>query len=259
LYCGRAITETLLASDSLEAKTVFVSAGLGVVSRFEEVPPYGLTVTNGHDDSIGSRIKGHFEAALWWNALAQAKGTKRPLASLIEREGARLMLIAMPGTYLEMIIDELADLSRKTLKAIRLIGPRRREELPEFLQPSWLPYDSRLDSPKSGVNGTASDFPHRALRHFALHVLPANGKGSREAHAADVEASLSHFKVYVRPRGRSLPDEELLAVIRKLWPRLGGRRTLMLRELRDAAGIACEQKRFQRLATRIERSLHAKG
>jgi hypothetical protein len=153
-----------------------------------------------------------------------------------------------------MIVDELSGLSPRVRAKLRVIGPRRREDLPIELRPQWLPYNSRLDSPKSGMNGTASDFPHRALRHFALRVLSRNLTGSAAAHAKDVDTSLCRLKPYVRPRGRNATDAEVLRAIKGMWARLDGRRNLMLRELRDKLGLACEQKRFQLLANEFGES-----
>jgi hypothetical protein len=257
LYCGRAMTETLRTVDALHAQTAFVSAGLGVVPQNQKVPSYSLTASSGHLDSVSGRIVGHYDPARWWQSLARAQGSERPLAEFIECHHPRLVLVAMPASYVAMVVHELAELAPKVRTRVRLIGPRRLEDLPEYLHSLWLPYDARLDNPKTGINGTASDFPHRALRHFALHILPQNPRGTSTAHAAAVETAMSRFKAYVRPRGRNTTDENLIRMIKKMWVRHGGRRTPMLRDLRDNARLACEQRRFQRLAHQYEKSLRA--
>jgi hypothetical protein len=255
LYCGRAVTETLEAANTLGASTAFISAGLGVVTENQRVPSYSLTASPGYPDSVGRRVLGAYDPTEWWRALSEAQSTGLTLKKLVSPPSVKLVLVAMPTSYMSMIVNELSSLSPRFRAKLRVIGPRRKEELPIELRSQWLPYNSRLDSPKSGMNGTASDFPHRALRHFALRVLGRNLAGSASAHAKDVDASLCRFKPYVRPRGRTATDTEVLRAIKGMWSRLDGRRNLMLRELRDKLRLACEQKRFQILANEFEESL----
>jgi len=257
LYCGRAVTETLKAGEAVGAEVAFLSAGLGIVEQYQQVPSYSLAASPGYPDSVGNRITGTYDAAAWWVALAKAQGTGRPLARFIERRGSKLTLVAMPASYLVMVAQDLADLPAKTLRTVRIIGPRRREEIDPRLQDNWLPYDARLDSPKTGMNGTASDFPHRALRHFVLQVLPKHTNSSAESHAAAVEKALSKFKAYVRPRGQKSSDEAVVSAIVTMWKKHSGRRSSILRELRSELNIACEQSRFRKLADKVEAKLNA--
>lgn len=257
LYCGRAIRETLEAGEAMGAETVFVSAGLGIVPQYQRIPSYSLTASPGHPDSISDRVRGSCDPASWWQALARAQGSKRPLAEFLESRSAGLVLVAMPASYLAMVAHEFADLSTNILRTVRIMGPRRREDVLASLRPCWLPYDARLDSRRTGVNGTASDFPHRALRHFALRVLPNNWHGARQSHADAVEKSLSKFKAYVRRRGQSASDEEVISEIVTLWTKHRGRRAGILRELRSKRKIACEQSRFRSLADQVAARFNA--
>jgi hypothetical protein len=257
LYCGRAVTESLKAGQAVGAEVAFLSAGLGIVEQYQKVPAYSLTASPGYPDSVCDRITGQYNAASWWTALAKARRVERPLTEFIENRGSLLTLVAMPASYLGMVAHELADLPPKSLRTVRIIGPRRREEIDLRLQDNWLPYDARLDSPKTGMNGTASDFPHRALRHFVLHVLPKNKRGSSESHADAVENALSRFKAYVRPRGQSTSDDDVISAIVTVWKKHSGRRSSILRELRSELNIACEQSRFRKLADKVEVKLDA--
>jgi hypothetical protein len=257
LYCGRAVTETLKAGEAVGAKIAFLSAGLGIVEQYQEVPSYSLAASPGYPDSICERITGGYDAASWWGALATARGIERPLARFIESRRSPLTLVAMPASYLGMIAHDLAELSAKALRTVRIIGPRRREDIDAKLQDNWLPYDGRLDSPKTGMNGTASDFPHRALGHFVLNVLPKNKGGSSQCHVDAVEKALSKFKAYVRPRGQSASDDEVISAIATVWKKHGGRRSSILRELRSELNVACEQSRFRKLANKVEAKLNA--
>jgi hypothetical protein len=257
LYCGRAVTETLKAGEAVGAEIVFASAGLGIVEQYQEVPAYSLAASPGYPDSVCDRVIGKYDSASWWGALAKAQRIERPLARLIKRRRSRLTLVAMPASYLAMIVQELSDLPPETLKTVRIIGPRRREEIDARLQDNWLPYDARLDSPETGLNGTGADFPHRALVHFVLNVLPKTTGGSSLCHADAVENALARFKAYVRPRGQSASDDDVISAILTIWKKHSGRRSSILRELRSELNIACEQSRFRKLADKVAAKLNA--
>ena len=257
LYCGRAVTETLEAGKAVGGEIGFLSAGLGIVLQFQQVPAYSLTASPGYPDSVSARITGPYDPAAWWCALAKAQRVSRPLAGFIERRRSKLTLVAVPTGYLDMVAEDLADMPTKSLQTLRIIGPRRREEVREKLQAYWLPYDGRLDSPESGLNGTASDFPHRALRHFVSCVLPQDRRGSCHSHVDGVENALSRFKKYVRPRGISASDDIVRSAIARVWKKHSGRRGCILRELRSELNIACEQSRFRKLADQVEAKLNA--
>ena len=255
LYCGRAVTETLQAASILNAEVVFLSAGLGVVPQTQQVPAYNLTSSPGLPNSIGPRLSEPYSPAQWWQALQSARGVRNALAHAIQEREPALVLTVLPASYLGMVGTELESLPAPMRARLRIIGPRRAEEVPVGLRPHWLPYDWRLDSPKTGFNGTTADFPHRALRHFVTE-LPANGISfSVEQHQKLVEKALSPFKPYVPTRGAPASDEEVLVVIRGLWEKFDGNRSRILRELRANSGIACEQSRFRRLADRFEGKL----
>lgn len=257
LYCGRAVTETLEAGKSVGGEVAFLSAGLGIIEQYQKVPAYSLTASPGYPDSVSDRITGPYDSASWWKALAKAQRVSRPLTRFIERRRCQLTLLAVPTGYLGMVAADLADLSAKSLRTVRVIGPRRREEVDERLQANWLPYDGRLDSPETGLNGTASDFPHRALRHFVSYVLPKDRGGSCESHAYAVEKALSRFKVYVRPRGQGASDDAVAVAIARVWKKHDGRRSSILRELRSELNIACEQSRFRKLANQVAAKINA--
>lgn len=253
LYCGRAVTETAKVAQALAAEVAFVSAGLGIVRWEDSVPAYNLTSSGRLADSIGQRLTEPYSPARWWSALSHARGG-RGLSALVRSLNPRLILAALPASYLELVGDELEVLPEAFQRSLRILGPRRASEVPIGLQRYWLPYDGRLDCPKSGFNGTAGDFPHRALRHFSQHLAEAGLGGSLTAHREWVESALSAWRPYVRTQGTTVSDEAVLKVIAGLWEKCEGRRTRVLRELRDNSGIACEQSRFRRLADRFEES-----
>ncbi len=255
VYCGRVVTEALKATELLRADLSFVSAGLGLVGWQENIPSYNLTVAPGAPDSIQDRIQGAFSPGAWWKGLLKARGVQGTLDAAIKACDGDLILLALPASYLAMLEEALVALKPETLTTLRIIGPRRETDLPGPLRGQWLPYDARLDNPKSGFNGTASDFPQRALHHFVSVVLKGKTDGSVEKHRDRVDGLLKGLKPYVRSCGEQTTDDKLLKVLKQLWTRHSGVRSRMLRDLRDNTGLACEQKRFQRLVSQYEESL----
>ena len=53
------------------------------------------------------------------------------------------------------------------------------------------------------------------------------------------------------PKRPSVDDATVRAVIKRLLPTIGRRRSVMLRHLRTVEGIACEQSRFNRLFSEV--------
>lgn len=239
----------------LQAKVAFLSAGLGVVRQTELVPAYDLTAASGVANSIANRLTELYEPARWWGALMAAHKGKRSIARLLDARKPALILCALPTSYLQLVGVELESLPASVRQQLRIIGPRRLTEVPMSLRSQWLPYDDRLDSPESGLNGTTADFPHRALRHFVCHARADLLWGPIAEHRKLVENALHRLKPYVRTRGVTVPDRKVLEVIGSLWAKCGGHRTRILREIRARSGIACEQRRFKRLADQYEKAL----
>jgi hypothetical protein len=252
LYCGRAITETLRSARALAADVAFFSAGLGIVTREQCVPTYSLTSSLRNADSIDGRLTEPYSPSSWWRSLLKARKQEGVFTRLVEERRPALILLALAPGYLSMVREDLECVAPKFRSAMRILGPRRAEEVPEALRNQWLPYDDRLDSPSSGFNGTTADFPHRALRHFADRIFRLEGSQSIEVHRRLVEASLRELKPYVRTRGVTASDVQVLAAMKELWKKCAGNRSRVLRELRSHSGIACEQGRFRRLADRFE-------
>lgn len=255
LYCGRAVTEALAAADALQSVLYFVSAGLGVVATDDRVPSYNLTVAPSNPDSVLPRLPDGSTSLSWWSALNSARGTPRPIAARV-LASTGLALLAMPGTYLEFLTDELVALPPTARARLRILGPRRSAGLPELLRAQWMPYDRRLEA-RRGFAGTESDFPQRALRHFAVHVFSADPHAPADAHAAAVNRSLGTRSIRRRVPGRRMTDDEIRPVIRRLLREQDGHRGRILRELRRTLRIACEQSRFKRLADQLEEATRA--
>lgn len=246
LYIGRGLVEARHASKELHADLLIVSAGLGLVPEHELVPAYSLTVAMGDPDSIALKVNSEITSGDWWRALRQALG--RPRGFLTDLFAARtgIAVLALPGTYLELITDELLALPESSLARVRIVGPPRgtiRTELADF----WMPYDARFDGLGGPNPGTRGDFAQRAARHFAEEILCRFPDATPTAHGHLVEQCLQSLKPADRPKRIAGSDAELIAVIRDLLPKSGGRSGETLRLLRRHAGRACEQGRFRRL------------
>lgn len=246
LYIGRGLVEARRAATAVGADLRIVSAGLGLVDARAAVPAYSLTVAGGDPDSIAYKVESGFAPGDWWRALQRALNMPEgALADLLSsRRG--LAILGLPSTYLELITDELRAMPMEVLSRVRIIGPPRASVRAELAH-VWMPYDARFDGEGSPNPGTRGDFAQRAARHFAEEVVCRAPEATPADHAEMVERCLEPLAPSGHPRRVAGSDAELIAVIRELLPRSGGRSGETLRLLRRHAGRACEQGRFRRL------------
>ncbi|NKQ80378.1 hypothetical protein C3Y90_23895 [Rhizobium sp. UPM1134] len=252
LYCGRSFVEATKAAQIAQAKLHIVSAGLGVVDGEQSVPAYDLTVSKGSPDCILDKLHDGRTESEWWNGL----GGSKMLHEVFGRT-EHLIVIALPSPYLRMIAPTLTELPDSTCERIRIVGGRDVRGLSPSLESARLPYDDRLDGPQSPLRGTRSDFASRALRHFVEAILSNAPLGTAEVHAKLVESELATWERPIAKLGVRKSDADLKSIVRENWARADGQTTKLLRLLRDELNIACEQKRFARLAAEIreERAL----
>lgn len=252
LYNGRGSLEAKLASDAVNASHWFVSAGLGLISANECVPSYDLTVSGTGPNQIRRKVlDSDFTTQAWWCELAKRRRPYRTLARLIEESSPNNIVLALPTNYLRMVLGDLCNTNPKDLKRVRLIGPPK-SDVPVNLQPIWMPYDSRLDTKKSPLPGTRSDFPQRAARHFLEHVWPYSTNDSALKHARVVEEFISSLPYPSVPKRKQLDDIAIQKIIERRWLKAEGRSSRMLRILRDDEKIACEQSRFRNLFNEVK-------
>lgn len=248
LYAGRAFTEVLAAHPTLTGGGYILSAGLGLVALEERAPGYSLTVAGRDPDNILRKIAGQSPSSSdWWQALTGELGASWPLSRLIQDSSDTLFILALPSTYLELVQEDLGQLSRGAVSRLRIIGlPSLRRSLPESIRGSLISYDERLEA-DSGWTGTRSDFPQRAARHFLSAILPASESDSIDEHASRVSDFLSRLSRPATPIRQRHTDDALREIIRDMWDESEGRVTNGLRLLRREKKIACEQSRFKRL------------
>lgn len=256
IYMGRAFSEARRVTAMLGGALHIVSAGLGVVSAEEQIPSYNLTVADGVASlkpllaQLGKRPRD------WWSALTTELGEQRSIRALLECNPDALVLFALTGSYIALVEEDLASLTREQFGRVRIITSDHGQSLvPPQARHVVLPYDDRLEG--SSYAGTRTDFPQRALRHFVEmlsgHKLPIDD--AKEV----VSAAMFALKKPVIPVRERKTDSEILMLLRKNWHRFDGASTQLLRYLRDEALVACEQSRFRNLWSHLRQDLTTKG
>jgi DGQHR domain-containing protein len=251
LYAGRGFKEALAVVEAFNTDLWIVSAGLGLVHGDDEVPSYDLTLAAGTDSSILSKVTdGSFDAARWWSDMGRRRRPKRSLYALLSSRPNGHVVISLPGSYLDLIQDDLLSTGTLALRKVRLVGPLDLERVAPRLRPLIMPYDDRLNGPTSPLKGTRADFPQRAARHFLQEACADGLSDDPEEDAERVRASLRELVWPEQAVRRQLGDDDIVEVILSRWDRAAGQSTKMLRLLRDEEGIACEQGRFIQLFKR---------
>jgi hypothetical protein len=243
-YTGRGHRHASAAAERYGASHLVMSAGLGFVRAGDDIPAYQLTFKKGEEDSILPHLLDPDGIIEWWAALERQSPWARRLEA--EWEGTGLIVIALPTDYLQVLPPLLNRLPPSAWPRLRLINASPAASLPEVLRPYHLPYDARFDGPDNADAGIGSDFLGRAAGHF-LALLRGAAEGSIDLHRERVEDVLKAMRPAERRRGRSVSDEAIIEVIRSELDRAGPGSGRILRRFRDELGIACEQKRFQRL------------
>lgn len=243
-YSGRSFAEARHISANLGAELFVLSAGLGIVAADELVPHYDLTVVDGSNSVRPLLSSLGMKASDWWAALLAAFGNQRSVRSLVETHPHCLVLVALPASYLEMVAEDLEELSDSELKRVRIFSSSKgRSVVSDRVRSVVLPYDDRLEG--SQFPGTRNDFAQRALRHFT-ETLGAHRLPLQNAEHAVLTAltAMSPRQVPIRARKT---DEEIMKLLTLKWGKFDGSSARLLRYLRDDALVACEQSRFRNL------------
>jgi hypothetical protein len=243
-YVGRSFAEARHISANLEAELFVLSAGLGIVAADELVPHYDLTVVDGSNSVRPLLSSLGMKASDWWAALLAAFGNQRSVRSLVETHPHCQVLVALPSSYLEMVAEDLEELSDSELKRVRIFSSSKgRSVVSDRVRNVVLPYDDRLEG--SEFPGTRNDFAQRALRHFT-ETLGAHRLSLQNAEHAVLTALAAMTPRQIPVRARKT-DEEIMKLLTLKWGKFDGSSTRLLRYLRDDALVACEQSRFRNL------------
>ena len=251
IYGGRGFQEAVAAAERLNARLLVVSAGLGLIDAFAEVPAYACTIVTDLEDSVSSRVEGAFTPVDWWSAITATTPFGMTLLDVVvEQEG--LILAALSEAYIDMVSAAFLSLPENILLRTRFFTRAPTARLAPGLRPLIMPYDERLDGPDSPIPGTLADFAARALRHFA-DVIDDSDRGTAIEHAGAVSSALAGWRYPIKVSRARCDDEALLTLLRKHWDDQGG---CSLQRVRHEFNIACEQGRYATLA-RIVRSERA--
>lgn len=254
-YCGRSFREAEASATFLKCPLYVVSAGLGIVNADRSVPVYSLTVSSGSTNSISSKVYDFTSTNAWWSKIAKGNPFGFSLSETLEQHPNDLILIALSRPYIELLQDELLDVSIHRQHKLRFFGKKLNSALPASLDNNWMPYDDRLDCAGPGYSGTQTDFAQRALRHFVTQVLNKNQDGDSSVHRMTVLEHLSPLERRETPNRQRLNDQEIGIVIRNNWAYGKGQSSALLRIIRRDLGIACEQSRFQSIYHKVKDSM----
>ena len=119
VYMGRGFTEARRVAAALEGTLHIISAGLGVVDAADPIPSYDLTVSDGSNSL--KPLLNHLgqEPGDWWAALTAELGGQHSVNALLERHADALALFALPGSYVALIAQDLASLTKSQISRIR--------------------------------------------------------------------------------------------------------------------------------------------
>jgi hypothetical protein len=239
-YAGRAFGLAVETARMSNARLYVLSAGLGLLPAERPIPVYGLTVSEGHTESVASKVLGEFDPAAWFSRLLSWP-ISDDWQDVAKRKSGRI-LVAMSRPYAEMVGESLSRVPPKMFGRLRIFGASLETVLPVSLRPAIAPYDERLNVI---FPGTRSDFSQRAMLHFARSIAVRPSAG-READFAAVTSALRNLPLPKTVRRPRLSDEEIVALISKRL-RMQSGAARMLAALRHDEGVACEQSRFGRL------------
>lgn len=255
VYCGRSFREAESTSRDLSCPLYVVSAGLGIVDSNMSVPIYDLSVSSSSGDSVLNKITNEISPKAWWSHISRNNPFGTSLNNILSNHPDELVLIALSRTYLDLLKEELTKCTLPQQSRLRFFGKILPSSLPSQLIKNWMPYDDRIDSIGEAFSGTQSDFPQRALRHFASKVLINSVDSTVEKHRAMVLDALSYGVHRERPRRQRLTDPQIAKVILNNWKKGKGQSSLLLRILRDDLNTACEHKRFTRIFYSVKAGL----
>lgn len=255
VYCGRSFREAEATSRDLNCPLYVVSAGLGIIDSNMSVPIYDLSVSSSTGESVLKKICTKISPKAWWSQISRNNPFGTSLNRILSNHPDELVLIALSRTYLDLLKEELTKCTVPQRSRLRFFGKILPSSLPSQLINNWMPYDDRLDSIGKEFSGTQSDFPQRALRHFASKVLVSSGDSTIENHSAMVLDALSYGIHRERPRRQRLTDPQIAQVILNNWKKGKGQSSLLLRIIRDDLNTACEQKRFTRIFYSVKAGL----
>ena len=245
VYGGPAVASAARAATALDCDLYFVSAGMSLVDGDQAIPGYDLTISSDSASAPAPVRAGSATPSEWWLALNKAYGVSNPFASVMRKYDG-LILVALPNTYLRMVEPNLLALTAANRKRLRLLT-MGRPSLAADLQSQVLGYDARLDDLAGAPRGTQSSAVQRALLHFVSLLKRRPEQTDINVQRRWVSGALARTVARERPSRTVQTDAQIAKWIRNQDSRGERAQSVLLRMLR-AAGFACEQNRFRRIA-----------
>lgn len=241
LYSGSSFRRVRQLGLSIDRPVWVISAGLGLVSAEQLIPPYDLTLSSASAASLPNRILGDFRHDAWWE-LVQTSPFANTLSSIFDSQHQSRVLVALTKPYAQLIGNALATMPLELRSRLRVFGPGIVASLPQALRSQVLYYDQRLDSISPGIK---LDAAARALVHFGelTAQIPIT---TVEDDQALIELALEPIQVQPGIQRVRWDDDTLREHLRP-WASQGLPLKAALRRLRDDSRVSCEERRFRRL------------
>lgn len=229
-----------------------MSAGYGLVEATVQVHPYAAAFSPGHRDCVippeypGGVITG-FQT--WWKGMAAWRGPSnlrapRTITELFARNSRATFLVIASELYLRAVWDDLVQAATK-LKPHRggglcivSAGTKDFGPLAEFA----MPVDARM---QGSLGGARRSLNVRMARRLISWMAPG---ASATMLKQRCDRAMKGVEVSIQPRRPKCSDDEIISFIRRQAVRVAKpSASSLLRQFRDEAGRACEQRRFSRL------------
>jgi len=245
LYLGRSVKDVLAVRENLQAKLLFISAGLGLVEDSTPIPSYNLSASDPNGPLLKALGKMGVTTQHWWGLL----NDENPISARINNCANTIFWLSLPSSYLNLIDTDLNQIHEDAVARLRIFtSPTGVRRLNERLQTACLPYDERLNGiPKFA--GTRNDFPQRALRHFVTAIFRDDLSLAESKKL--VSNALKSCSIPRAVKGKRATDDFLVSLIADYRSRTDLSATRMLRILRDELKVSCAQSRFVMLWNRV--------
>lgn len=254
LYAGQSVSAAFAAEDLFNAKLHFVSAGLGVIKATTKVPAYDLTIVKTGPGPF-CNLDIPYEPHRWWDLLNGEFGKTEPIANLVRRNDAPVIM-ALSATYLSMIEKDVLTLSDRQIQKIRLIVTPN-VKLHKRLIGQAIEYDARVNQLKGSMNGSMASLIQRSALHFISLIHDEHMHEDAATHRNIVQQVLSAAPAPMKKATRmQKTDVEIQKLIVKMPKTSRKSASQALRTLREEYFVACEHKRFQALFHAINATSH---
>ena len=238
-WCQAIATEKVSPSRS---KLWVISAGLGLLSADEAISNYSATFVNNEPDSVAPDLSGKTD---WWNLLVEWRRELTGIGCITDLAIANpksVFIVSISSSYFSVVKDDLISARKALASPDQLLVISAGTRPVTALGNSLLPIDARFENLVGGARATLNA---RMLRHIVEENRHGRIRASQiSEYLSAIATTLDSPRSFER---RPLADKQIATFIQKQSrsvPRFSA--SALLRILRDH-GLACEQKRFNRI------------